>query len=300
MESAPSGRNAAIAVIMLAICTLAVGFMPNIAKLAFAEGTNPATLMVIRSAVGIAVFGAIIAASGGPFRVPLAIVALAALAAANAFFNFTYMSSILYIDIGLATLILFTHPYLVAFYFHFSGGTRLSGLQALWSAMAFAGLGLALTIDFGRIDTVGLIHACLATAFCTVMILALVRVNKEIGGLVTCFYMSLGGFVIFAAATPFTSPFAWPLSAFGWWAAAGVGVAFAATYFTWLIAVRLIGGARATLLTFAEPIATIIIAAIMFGERLTLLQWAGVCLVALGLFLLEALPGRRTVAASNA
>jgi drug/metabolite transporter (DMT)-like permease len=51
-----------------------------------------------------------------------------------------------------------------------------------------------------------------------------------------------------------------------------VGVAFAITYFTWLGAARIIGRSRATLLTFMEPVATILFAALLFGERMTIIQ----------------------------
>ena len=65
-------------------------------------------------------------------------------------------------------------------------------------------------------------------------------------------------------------------------------------FLAYLSAVRLIGPSRATILTFMEPLGAILLAAALFGERLTGLQWAGVTLVLGGLFFMEAnMPLRR-------
>lgn len=113
-------RDVIKAFALLTFCTFSGGVMPYIAKLAFNDGTRPEALMVIRSVVALAIFGTFLLVRGGSFRMPVGLVALAGLAAvANALFNFTYMNSNLHIDIGIATLVLFSHP-LVAIYYHMS------------------------------------------------------------------------------------------------------------------------------------------------------------------------------------
>ncbi len=50
---------------------------------------------------------------------------------------------------------------------------------------------------------------------------------------------------------------------------------------------------------FMEPVATILFAALLFGERMTIIQWGAVALVALGLMLFEVFPGHARIKESN-
>ena len=48
-----------------------------------------------------------------------------------------------------------------------------------------------------------------------------------------------------------------------------------------------IGLVRATMITVAEPVFAILLAMVLFGERLSAVQWFGVVAVVVGLLLLE-------------
>jgi drug/metabolite transporter (DMT)-like permease len=296
----PSGSQVVVACILLLVCAISVGLMPNVAKLAFQSGSNPETVMVIRSVVAVAIVGFYIMLNNGSLLIPLRLLALAVFASiSTALMAYTMMRSILYIEVGLATLIMFTHPFLVAIYYHFVGNSKLSSTRMIWSLVAFAGLGLALSVDMSTISKLGLIYAASSAIFATIMIITMVGVSKEVGGITTSLHLSLWALILFSAVLGVTGNVHFPTTSLGWLGAVGSGITFAVTFITFLAAVRLIGASRATLLTFTEPIFAILFAALMFGERFSLLQWAGVALVAFGLFMLEAPMGKKPFAAAN-
>lgn len=287
-------RDYNLALALLLISALAVAVMPNGSKLALLDGTNAQTLLVIRTSTGIVIFGAILLARRRSFRIPTgAMPLLLAAGISSALMNYSIVTAIRTIDVSLAILIIFLHPFFVVLYFNWIHGAPLTIQQLLWSLLAFLGLTLALAVDFSVLDWAGLAFATASAIMCTIMVICKVRANQTVDGVSVCFHVSLAGFVMFAIIALTTNSIVWPQTALGWSGALGAGLAFCTAYFTWLLAAKMIGASRASLLSFIEPVATILLAALMFGERLTVLQWGGVALVAAGLFLLEALPGRQ-------
>jgi drug/metabolite transporter (DMT)-like permease len=292
----PSRNQAATAILLLVISALAVGLMPILSKIAFQNGSNPETVMVIRSAVGAAIIGVYIVLVQARLGIPKRLFVVAVLAClSGALMAYTSMKSLLYLDVGLSMLILFAHPFLVAFYFHHTGATLLTPVRLAWSVLAFAGLALALSVDFSKLSMFGIALAVASALLATVMIIAMASVNKEVGGPTTSFHVALWSLVLFTVVLLASRRMQLPANQLGWLSAVGTGLLFAIVYVAFLIAFRLIGPSRATALSFLEPITAILFAAVIFGERLSLLQWGGVALVVFGLFMLEAPLGQRQV-----
>ena len=288
-------RETAIAVGLLVLSALAIALMPNLSKLAFADGSNPGTVVIIRTVTAVLLLAMIMLARQRSFRLPAAVLALAVLATvSNAAMNYSFLSSVFRMDVSLTILILFIHPFLVAFYFHADGTARLTAFRMAWALLAFIGLALALAVPIDNVSKSGLLFAGISAAACTVMVIAMVKVNAQVGGVTTNFHMAFWSLMIFSVALLWTQDVQLPNSILGWASSASSGVAYVVAFLAYLSAVRLIGPSRATILTFMEPLGAILLAAALFGERLTGLQWAGVTLVLGGLFFMEAnMPLRR-------
>jgi drug/metabolite transporter (DMT)-like permease len=80
---------------------------------------------------------------------------------------------------------------------------------------------------------------------------------------------------------PFTTPGVWPLILLAGVAAAGISSAL------FLVAIRRIGGTRTGILMLFEPVVGVILAAIVLGESMTLVQAFGTALVLLGALALQ-------------
>jgi drug/metabolite transporter (DMT)-like permease len=291
-ENRPGRRQALTAVVLLVVCALSFGLMAIVSKIALLNGGSPEAVMVIRSATAAIVIAASLGLSKGKFALPRQLIARAIVAiGAAALMAYFSLWSLLYIDVGLSILVLFAYPFLVALYYHLCGTAPLGRAGLFWSLTAFVGLGLALSVNFSTLNKTGLALAGASALFATLMVISIVKVSRELGGMTTSFYLAVGAFVMFGVWTLARGNAQLPVNTTGWLAAIGAGLAFAIIYVTFLIAVRLIGPTRASMITFLEPIAAILLAAAVFSERLTLVQWAGVTLVAVGLVMLEAPDG---------
>ena len=288
-----SRENSLKAYILLCIGAIAVAFMPSTARLAYLDGSNVETVIVIRSLLGAVLLGGFLIYKGKGMVIPRGCILPAIVASLSAAaMNYTFYSAIQYMDIGLATLILFVHPLLIAYYFHFTGKTHLTQFRLFWGLAAFAGIAQALTVDMTNISMTGLLLSMGAALFATIMVVTMLRVSAETGGVATNFHLSFWTMLIFLVVIATTSgQFKAPGTAVGWLSCIGNGIAFVTAYLTFLLAAALIGGARTAMLSFMEPIAAILLAAAMFDEQMLLIQWLGVALVALGICAMEAPTG---------
>ncbi len=288
-QTTPTGRQSTIAILLLVVGAIAVAIMPNSAKLAFQGGSNPITVIAIRALTGVVLLGGYIVLSKGTIALPRHILpAVACTCISAALMNYTFYMALLYLDISLTTLIIFAHPLVIAYYFHFRGVSRLTMFRIFWGLAAFAGLGLALAVEFANISTIGLLLAAASGIFATIMVIAMTHASRAIGALSTSFHISFWSLLIFIAVIGLTGDLQLPITTLGWFSSIGNGVAYITAYITFLVAARLIGTSRASMLTFMEPLTTIMLAAMLFGERLSATQWYGVTLVAFGLLVMEA------------
>ena len=65
------------------------------------------------------------------------------------------MGAVAYIDVSLAILIVFLHPFLIAIVEHFRGESRLTPALVARIAVAVVGLGLALAVKLDALDPLG-------------------------------------------------------------------------------------------------------------------------------------------------
>lgn len=185
-------------------------------------------------------------------------------------------------------LILFIHPFLVAIYYHVKGTTPLTPARLLWSVLAFVGVGIAISVDFSVLSTTGLLFSLGSTLACAVLIVSMVSLGTHAGMLTATFQLTIYPLILAAISVGVAGSIELPVSVIGWIGIAGAGLAFVISFVAFLDAARIIGGSRASVMSFIEPIFAILIAAAMFGEHLTQMQWIGTLLVALSLFMLEA------------
>ena len=250
--------------------------MPSTAKLAFEAGSNTETVIAIRALTGTVLLGVYLLVTRGMFRIPRHLVGSAiGVCLASAGMNYTFLTAIHSIDISLAILIMFVHPLLIGVYYHLTGQFPLTRTQAGFGVASFVGLGLALAVDFSTISITGVGWAFASALFVTVMILLMVDMSTKVGGVTTNFHMSFWNLLLFTCILLLFQNVQWPQTTLGWISSVGNGIAYLTAFLTFLLAASLIGGSRASMLTFMEPIATILLAAAIFDERLQFIQWWG-------------------------
>lgn len=231
----------------------------------------------------------------------------------------TYFAALETVSASLAALIVYIYPAIVAV-LTLRFGRRLQGRRA-WAALALAILGVALAV--GGIEAtaapplLGLLLAGASPIIYATWIVLAARFGGERGapadGSVPPHESEAPSAADQAepapsAATMITSTaVAWWLLALAtarpvapelipgeaWLPLLGVGIISTAVALqTFYAGARRIGAAQASLVSTVEPVYTIVLAAILFGERLTPIQLVGGALVIIGVVIAQTTRGR--------
>ena len=282
------------------------GAMAVFGKLAYEQGATLGTLLALRFLMAAALFWALVAVSGRlrglralPRRDVLAGLALGAVgysAQAGAFF-----AALRRLDASLLSLLLYTFPTMVTVAAIALGRERASVRAAAALPLASAGLALVLAgAAGGALDPLGVDLAIGAAVIYTTYILTSQGVAGRSDPVV------LSALVCTGAATTLTlasvalgdlRPGALSAAGFGWLAAiASVSTVAAVSLF--FAGLRRVGPTTASIVSTAEPVTTVVLAFLVFGESLSAVQLTGGALVVGAVLVLSARVRRRAALAT--
>jgi drug/metabolite transporter (DMT)-like permease len=254
--------------------------------LALEGGSNPLTVVTVRAVGVVALLFAYFRLAGVSLaltRRDLAIaVGIGCLLCLN---NYTINAAIGEIPVPLAILIFYLWPAITSAAAWLLGRERFRWRAAFGLALAFAGVGLALDVDLTAAQTRG-VWLALTSAFAWSGVFLLT--DHFFHGRDTrpaVFWMTLTGAVIFVVAIAVTRGVAWPATLAGWTGILGVPFFFAFAVIGLFVAMRALGPVRTGFLMNFEPIATVLLSALVLRQYLAPIQLVGAGLVVAALFL---------------
>jgi drug/metabolite transporter (DMT)-like permease len=306
-------RSVAIGIALTVVSAFAFGSGALFAKPVYAVGVDWFTLMTWRFTFGAALSWAwLLAMPPGRGAVASldrrAIVVALALGILYTGNSSTYFAGLETVPASLAALIVYVYPAIVAV-LSLRIGRRLEGRRA-WGALGLALVGVCLaigTIDAAAVPpTSGLLLMAMSPVIYSVWIVLSARLAGErrtgVGSAGTggADPTAAGAVMMTATAVAFwltglaldrpILPSQIPAAAWGGILGVGAVSTFVAIQAFYAGAHR-IGAARASLVSTVEPIWTIVLAGILFGERLTPLQLVGGALILGGVVIAQTGPG---------
>jgi drug/metabolite transporter (DMT)-like permease len=199
--------------------------------------------------------------------------------------SFAHYTAFSLIHIGLAVLVFFLFPMFTLIATAVMERRLPAPTQIVAVLIAFVGLALALAPGWSGAMAGGVALALLAaTTFTVYYILAGRWFKTKDPRPRTVVMLAMAGMpvaLIGAGGGYFATPHSIP----GWLAAFAVPVFYLIGFVAMMHAVRVIGPVQATMLMNVEPIATLIIAALLTEQSLAPIQWVGASLVVAALFL---------------
>jgi drug/metabolite transporter (DMT)-like permease len=278
---------------------VAFGAMGIFGKLAYDEGATVGTLLAVRFVLAAALFWALVAGTGAARRlrtlarrdigISLALGGVGYSAQAGAYFT-----ALRRLDASLLSLLVYTFPAMVTVAAIALGRERASRRTAGALVLASAGLFLVLAgAGAGALDPLGTLLGISAAVVYSTYILTSAGVADRVGPLV------LSALVCTGAATTLTLASAAggdlrlgdvSAAGFGWLAGIAV-VSTVGAVSLFFVGLRRVGPTTASILSTAEPLTTVVLAFLAFGESLGPVQLVGGGLV-LGAVLVLSAPAR--------
>jgi drug/metabolite transporter (DMT)-like permease len=266
----------AVSFAMVGICT----------ALALQSGANPLTVVTIRTLGTVLLFIGYFLAAGVAFsmapRDRLIAVAIGIPLCIN---NYFINSAIAEIPVPLVVLIFYLWPAItgVASWLLGKEPFRWRGLAGL--ALAFTGVALALNVDFTAAQAKGVWLAAGAAVLWSVTFMLTSHFFHGRDTRAPTLTMMLTALTVFVIACLVTGDVHLPATALGWTGAIGTAGFYAFGMIGIFAASVRIGPTRTGFFMNFEPIAAVLLAALILGQTLAPIQLAGAALVVTALFL---------------
>jgi drug/metabolite transporter (DMT)-like permease len=282
----------------------AFGAMAVFGKLSYREGATVGTLLSVRFSLAAVLFWAIVLARGGRHELrglgPRSLaVGLGLGACAYALQSGCYFAALQRIDASLLSLLLYTFPAMVAAMAVALGRERLDARRLAALALALGGLVLVVAgAGTGNLDPLGAALALAAAIVYTGYILVTDSVVARVRPLVLCALVSTGAAVSLTAGSAALGqlrPADVTVAGWGWLACLTV-VCTVGAILLFFAGLQRVGPTTASILATVEPVVTVVLAFLVFGERLGAVQLAGGALVLSAVVVLNLRVARRRVA----
>lgn len=268
----------------------ALGFSTNIlfANLAYRDGIDIHTINAVRHFVTVILLFLFLKIRGKKLKLPPRERYAGFILGISVFMmGIGYLGATQYIQVSLAVLIFYTHPFLVAIIARFTENEPITPIRLLAITIAFIGLAFAMGIQsvaslnwygiaFGFLGALG------AASYVTISSLAIRSADTQ----TVNFHCLAAGTVLYVAFLLFNGGPAAHIAPAGWFKLGVSSLALTIAYVTFLIGIETIGPVKTTILMNVEPILTIILAALLLSERLSSTQLIGAAFVMSGIILI--------------
>jgi drug/metabolite transporter (DMT)-like permease len=265
-----------------------------IATFVYADGGNAATLMGARAAAAGTLALILLLVLRRVPRVPRgAWAGLCVVTVTLAAQGLGYLGSVAFIPVGLAAVIFFTWPIMVALIDPLFGGPKLRAIDGIAFLIAFGGLALAIGPSLETLDPRGIALALLGAVGLASFLMFSRKALASTPSMTVTLYANFGAVALCALAAPiFFDGIAFPTAGSGQIAMAAVCGFYTLALLLQFAALKVASAPTIAILFNLEPVISILVAALLLGEVLTTDQYIGGGLVVAGL-LLYSRPGRR-------
>jgi drug/metabolite transporter (DMT)-like permease len=279
------------------ISGLGYGAVTVLARVAFEAGSNAPTSLVLRFGLAAAIFWVMLAARRRIRRLPARRIAgFALMGVLFAGGSITSFMAVERIPASLAALVLYIYPALVTLGSAIFFKTRFppSRLLVLLATL----IGCALTVDprAGEINVAGLALAMSTAFFYSGYVLLGSRATIGVPPLNASAWIitfASGLLVVVGTFGVFGDSFTYSIAARGWMAILGLAIfSTVISISTFLAGMARIDVFRASIISTIEPVVSVILAALLLAERLTLQQTIGGMVIIMSAITLQVITHR--------
>jgi drug/metabolite transporter (DMT)-like permease len=277
--------NRLIGVLLIVISAASFGTLEIFGRFAYADGIDTFTLLFMRFTIAAILMGAFLAIRREALphgRSLVALIGMGGLGYVGQ--SFSYLSAIKYASAGLVALLLYLYPTFVAILSVIFLKRKLTRLKIF--ALLLATLGVALTANPQGGQWTGILLALCAAAVYSVYIIVGTGVMVQVSAIQSSTVIFASAGLVYGLLAAFNGP-RWPATPAGWSTVAAMAlIATVIPVATFLGGLKLIGPTDASMLSTLEPVVTVLLAAMLLGERLQPLTLVGGGLILAAVILL--------------
>ena len=278
--------------ILGAVAAATYGMNPLFALPMYKAGMNPESVLFFRYLFAIPVLGMMIVARGRSFKLkrkevlPLIIMGLlVALSSLALFQSYNYM------DVGIASTLLFVYPILVALIMWIAFKEKLTLPTVLCILLALGGIGLLYKSgDGSTLNLTGIILVMISALSYAIYIVGVNQSTlKNLATLSLTFYVLLFGLVLFLVRVDFGQSLRVAETWYLWGNLIALAIfPTAISFLCTTQAIQYIGSTPTAILGALEPLTAVFFGVVVFGESLTLRLSCGMLMIILAVTLIIA------------
>jgi drug/metabolite transporter (DMT)-like permease len=272
--------------IFVVISAIAFGAIPVFARAAYHAGSDPISVLFFRFSIASIIMIPSMIVRKIPFpkgRFLIGLILMGGIGYVGQ--SFCYFTALTMASAGLVAILLYLYPAIVVIFSTLLFKERITGLKIL--ALLLALTGTVLTIGLGGGGSLlGIALAMTAPFIYSAYILAGSKITKEVDILSSSTVVMISASLVFGALIAVRG-FNIPQTLVGW------GGVFAIALLSTVIAIitffaglKRIGPTNASMLSTFEPVTTVVLAAIVFGEEITFTRIVGGVLILMAVILL--------------
>ncbi|MCR4442078.1 MAG: DMT family transporter [Peptococcaceae bacterium] len=197
------------------------------------------------------------------------------------------------IPASLAGMLLYLYPSLVSAVTVLLKMEKMNAQKGLALLTTFTGMVFVLGASFQKADLIGVLCAVGAACVYTVYIVAGSRVIEPLEPVKATTYVMAGGALVYGLTGLLTGALSFDFAALAWYSIGGMIIfsTVLAVGCFWL-GIKWIGPSKTSIISTVEPLATVVMARVVFEEVLTMLQLLGGVLILLGIVILQPAPAK--------
>ena len=197
------------------------------------------------------------------------------------------LGAIHFIPVGLAILLMYIYPMIVAILSWITGQESFTLDRLLALLAAFAGLALALQSPFGLVDWRGAALGFTSALSFAGLVFLSERVMRDLDRRAMMFYLNVVAILVIGALLLVVADLQWPQSPRGWSAFGASTVLYVFATALLFTAIHFIGPLNTAMIDNSTPVWAIVFAALLLDERLSAVQLFGGALVIGAVVLLQ-------------
>jgi len=272
-------------ILLIAISAASFGTLAIFGRFLYADGLDTFTMLFLRFSIAALIMTLILLLRREPFprgKILLQLIGMGALGYVGQ--SFSFLSAIKYASAGLVALLLYLYPMFVFMLSVIVLREKVTWLKVVALILALAGT--ALTVDPAGGQLSGILLAIASALIYSVYIIVGTSVMKHVSAVQSSLVIFASAGVVYGMLTAVNGPHL-PTTSSGWLGIAGIVlIATVIPVATFLAGLERIGPTNASMLSTLEPVVTVLLAGLIFSERLETITILGGGLILVAVILL--------------